>query len=1685
MVRPWFAHWSRRETSTPGSTRPRRRSRLRRQPGIEPLEDRTLLTSFQSLATGLDARLQTIEAPLNAALDAADGIPFLNGAPGLLDAKAFIESFRSSLTSALDGFHDTDASSAVQSALFDLLGTKLGLVSSPGDIQATVSGGGTSNSFIAIDIHLHKDLAAISTPVTFGLGLPALPFKLTTVGGVAVEMGFDAELAFGFDAAHGGFFFDTSKVLNLPAGQDPFGVSGHEMAVEVDANLVNFNASLFAGFLAGMATDAGTPNDPNPLNHTALAAAFTIDNLSGPPAVNVLGRADVNLALDLAFTDSTGQPSDQFPSIGADLVLDWSVDTAHPQNEAPPSVGFHHVTLNLGQLFGASSMVAQVIQYEQTWTKPIQPLIDVLNAPLPVLSDLAGQPVTLKSIAVNLAQAGAFGALDSLVELGATLADVVNQVNQIQTGGDKVTLDLGNFDLGGSREDLRTLPAATDISALTGSFKDVTSLTSWSPNPGDAATQAQVVANLQGQLNRFKQNDPTLGGVVTAAQNLLPRADGSVELALPILDDPANGLFNLLLGKDADLVSFTAKFAWDDQQGNPLGTPIPGLSADFSSQLHLDGFFQAAFDTYGIREFLHNELTGAGANPLQIGDGFYLAASDFATDPVHNTHLTLSRSITASAGIGIPVFDVGLTGSVNASLKVFVTDPDSDGRLHLDELRAAPSLFSTSGDIDGALQAFVKIGVDVPLAGFVGYEQDFNIADGTVFSFGPSSSANPFNPPAVQLAVGIPDPNVQGFVVPGGVLTLNIGSRAGARLYETGVTNEVFTVSHADPLPADPAGEAVFVSAFGVTQRYAGVRLIVADGGDGNDILTIGRRISAGAQLTEGDGNDQVRYLGSGNAVITVGNGNDLLIGGSGYNQFRTGTGSSQLIGGDGSTLPTVPPPGQAQTSGGAFFVNDFQTGDGPGNNVLQGGPASNQLVAPGFGNNMLVGGNQDDTLVGGQGTTTVVVGSGHDRVRLSAGKNAVIWSAGDGNLDIEAPDNTFQNTLQVTGSPGPDTFVLSPFGSHGGVTVQANTSTINADGIFQKVSIDGADGAETITIHDLSTTGTQDVGVDDSEAQNPDGASDVINIDGTANSRVITVATENAFLHPEGPIGGVMLVQPDPHYKVHAAVVNGEDMLFVNPVASNNTINVQSNTGHTVVNRDGGNDTYNVSSDAPTDTGVLLDHPTNRVPFGLFGPLDLHAGPGLNTLTVSESGTSDPDHVVISDSRITGALDSFDPVGKHPVHLNYQINYNATGTFGGGIIFKTGTGTDAVTVTSLPAGAPTMVNTGGGGDTILVADPHQSLDALKSPLIIDGVDHNAALVLDDQGTAAAENYVIGWSPPSGNFLSRNGPPIIYRNVGTTTFDAGSSPNTIDVQAVGDSATTINAGSGTSSVGVGDAANGFVLFVGSALTIAGGSSHPTLTLNDQGNTRTSTYTLNAGEVELAGSAPVDYSCVRSLTLNGGKANNTYRVSSAGDGTPTTITGGPGNDTFNLAAAPPSHAASLLIDGGPGNDTLDLVDTQGTGLVRTIPNSSTPGSGMATVAYPGGGGTVAVSYRNVETADAVSDVTRRVKTQVIPDFGISPTSFGESLKVTNVSMQDILGNIRIVLHGLTFKTAPTRVTFGSKPLKVRFTATGDPFFSVPVGKLSAGKSLTVHLTFLKSVKVTGHVVIRVFAESLGP
>src|SRR5262249_1508508 len=90
----------------------------------------------------------------------------------------------------------------------------------------------------------------------------------------------------------------------------------------------------------------------------------------------------------------------------------------------------------------------------QIFTQPLEPLLAVLNFPLPGLTDLShviGEgDVTLLGIAQQAAAAGAFGpGIDEAVELVATLLKITNDINQIEVSvsGKDVSVPLGSFSL--------------------------------------------------------------------------------------------------------------------------------------------------------------------------------------------------------------------------------------------------------------------------------------------------------------------------------------------------------------------------------------------------------------------------------------------------------------------------------------------------------------------------------------------------------------------------------------------------------------------------------------------------------------------------------------------------------------------------------------------------------------------------------------------------------------------------------------------------------------------------------------------------------------------------------------------------------------------------------------------------------------------------------------------------------------------------------------------------------------------------------------------------------------------------------------------------------------------------------------------------------------------------------------
>ncbi|HLJ95798.1 MAG TPA: calcium-binding protein [Gemmataceae bacterium] len=1505
-------------------------------------------------------------------------IPFIGTNQNVLDAATFVKTVDSDLNKAINTLGnwtptDAQADDEIKMAIFNNL--PAGLVAktnyaNPLDfhqILVTHTGTDLNNFGVNVEMHLHQDLLQVKQSLQFGFALPVLPISLHTNGTINLSIGYDLELAFSFTVTNGtgSLVIDTSKKLAMPADQDPLQklnpnvkAAGHEFVLEAQATLSNnANIQIHVGFFDGQASDAGTMQNP-----TQLVAGFAIDDLQDPlSSAEVFGQADAYLMLSLFVADSKDNPIPDIPSLGTMFELHWSIDQKSGQkNDAihSPTIKFDGLSLKAADFF--NGIIGEIVTDIQTWTKPLQPLIDALNAPLPVLSDLAGQDVSLETL-ISLVNQGHvlppdIQAIETVVQ---TVLDLAKAVNQIQVSGNDLQINLGDFQFG-QNDDLVDLAPGQMVYDLAdysnGNIPSLdTPLTTFAFSQGDFPSLDKILQNLTTQLDKY-------GPVGQAAERFLPSSGGnsaSLALNFPFFDDPANGIVKLLLGQDPTLVQFIAKANFTlnavPAPFNALNiTAIPGLFAQFNAQVKVDAYFETDYDTKGIREFLHD------FNAKDILDGFVMPTWDQQPQSPGN-HLSITGGIMASAGINFPVFSAEVDGGITANLNFYLQDPKNPNSISqfrfLKDLSQLPGIFHFTGDIDGYLKAALKIGVNVPVTGFVGYEQGFNIASGTIISFGSDQATNPFVPPAnVQLAQGQPVQNMSdGFNVGlNGVLVLNVGQMVSLRNYGSTDPNqdEVYTITHdnSPPQPSDPmTGEAVFVAFGSIKQRYAGVTSIQIDSGNGNDVWTIGAGVQADAFITAGNGNVHVTYLGKGNAHVVAGNGNDVLTGGHGYNYFRSGSGNSTLTGGDGKTALGVPPwPGQAQDVNGTYYISDLET-SGSGSNILQGGVARNHLVAHGPGQNQVIAGEQDDYLEGDGGTNVFIAGRGHDMVSIFGGgtppplgtPNVVHWQDGDGDLTVSTADLLSHNALEVVGDQRTDDFALSPYKATS-VMVQANANLITWQGSLEKVSMDGGDGADTITVNDLETTPVQTVGVNDGEASNPDGSADVVNVQGSPNSHNILVKTEAAFFKQSvgspGPMGGIMFVQTHPNYQVHVAITNHEDTLNVFAKGSNNTINVQSNTGHTVLYADAGNDTFNVSSDAPANTGVLLEPPPPqqppRPPFGLFGTLDVHAGPGKDALTVSESSSTEADRVILTDGQISGGpLHSFDPVTMLPVSLAYHINYDtpANGSFAGGIIVKTGMAADIVWVQSTPDGVPITIHSG-GGDHINIGDFNQTLDSIGGDVLVDGGDSKAVVAFDDRKAGGPEHYLIGFSQLVGNFLTRGNKDFVYRNVGTMILNAGGQGNTIDVNAIGDAATLINAGAGNDLITVGDVANTLVL--DRPLTVNGQSGMNQLVLND-GGPQPSPVTYEVSEGAVAGShfQPINYTNLAALTLHTAvSANGSNHVLVLGTHAQTAT-------TLDLSTAPHDIAISdasntldhlrgpLTIHGQLGaQEALKVIDT---------------------------------------------------------------------------------------------------------------------------------------------------------------
>ncbi|MBV5346868.1 hypothetical protein JZU46_01425, partial [bacterium] len=139
----------------------------------------------------------------------------------------------------------------------------------------------------------------------------------------------------------------------------------------------------------------------------------------------------------------------------------------------------------------------------------------------------------------------------------------------------------------------------------------------------------------------------------------------------------------------------------------------------------------------------------------------------------------------------------------------------------------------------------------------------------------------------------------------GDTLYLHMGdtpNRYGSDIYDE-VTHETYNIQALQNTTTGAYTGEIKVSSLGMSDKYTGIKKIVARGGKGNDTIFVSEGVDAVLDFEGGAGSDNLIILGGAmGSVIRGGDGNDVLMGGDASGiVFDGGAGNDKFTGGAGS----------------------------------------------------------------------------------------------------------------------------------------------------------------------------------------------------------------------------------------------------------------------------------------------------------------------------------------------------------------------------------------------------------------------------------------------------------------------------------------------------------------------------------------------------------------------------------------------------------------------------------------------------------------------------------------------------------------------------------------------------------------------------------------------------------------
>ena len=878
--------------------------------------------------------------------------------------------------------------------------------------------GPTQTLLEVLDVELELSIGdSIDTAIPFDLGLPGLSLQVKDRADpgddLTAGVGWKLDLAFGISRTDG-FYLRTDNPIS--------GASAPEISIDAHVDMPDDVFGTLA-FIPVALSDDHAGNDLQvqlgvnlqTANSDRLSLGQLLAGLD--PGVGIAVTIGGNLDLHLGFATglspseiaNLGQSAPKLPVFKGTFNMTWAFGTGVDIGTFGQSTDFDisitDVKLNVGSFIG--DFLRPITGELDRFARPLKPVLDVLNAPIPGIKEIAelvGQnPPTMLDL-IDL-QNGPDSTV--LIRRLIVLVDFITALNDPQSAGD---IDLG---------DLIIKPEVAKAGALSGAEADKLIDSVISSLPPALAKPIDAIKD-------------KVGGVLA---DKIGSAQDQGGFSFPAFDNPSS-LIGILIGQDVDLVRFDAgkleaEFSKTFKFGPPIG-PLP-ISVGATVSFKVTGHLQIGYDTRGIRSAISritnddpsdDGLFGTIATLLQ---GVYF---DDNKDGVDVPEISLFGSVSVQAALDVLIAEAGIRGGVAANLDLNLHDggpigepakpEDLDGKLRIDEIiRAIAKNPLCLFDTNGKLTVFLELYEDNIFTG----EDTWPLASATLVNF---------DDLFVDLCTETPvlaHPE-------GGVLVLHVGPYHDQRGIDEGEINETMTVRQTGP-------NSVSVSGFGFQEEHDNVTSIFADGGDGNDNLAMQ---AGGTPVVNQDGGVSSTAQAFNLPVVMCGGpGDDNLVGGDAVDTIL-GDGHQ-----DGGNLSCV-----GDSTGGADHINGGGGGDnlsGQGGNDVIGGDGGNDSMFGNEGSDTMNGGPGDDGMSGGAEADNLIGGDGNDTIGGDSGDDTI--TAGTGNdMAFGGDDND-----RIDGSVGDDGLN----GGNGNDTILSGDGTDTAHGDAGDDDINGDAGPDAL----------------------------------------------------------------------------------------------------------------------------------------------------------------------------------------------------------------------------------------------------------------------------------------------------------------------------------------------------------------------------------------------------------------------------------------------------------------------------------------------------------------------------------------------------------------------------------------------------------------------------------------------